>query len=92
MNLPTGAEILVMDSGVSHSSWKRAISVVLSARRRRQLGVKLCEISPMLRVVEALPEPLRQRARHVITEDNRVLEVLQGCGTALGRTDERFSH
>jgi galactokinase len=27
---------------------------------------------------EDLPEPIRRRARHVITEDNRVLEALQG--------------
>jgi galactokinase len=27
---------------------------------------------------EDLPEPQRRRARHVITEDNRVLEALQG--------------
>jgi galactokinase len=27
---------------------------------------------------EELPEPQRRRARHVITEDNRVLEALQG--------------
>ncbi|BAY94532.1 GHMP kinase [Tolypothrix sp. PCC 7601] len=31
--------------------------------------------------MEDLPEPLKRRARHVVTENNRVLEVLQGVSS-----------
>jgi len=80
MNLPTGAEILVMDSGVSRilagSGYNQRRAECEEAAR--QLGVQALRDITDAQVVEALPEPLRQRARHVITEDNRVLEVLQG--------------
>ncbi|UBF30668.1 galactokinase (plasmid) [Kovacikia minuta CCNUW1] len=77
---PTEAEIVVIDSGVARS----LASSGYNQRRAeceaaaRQLGVKaLRDISDPQRV-ESLPEPIRQRARHVITENNRVLKAVEG--------------
>ena len=78
---PAEAEILVIDSGVHHSL---AAGSGYNQRRAeceeaaRLLGVKALRDIADPQAVESLPEPLRQRARHVVTEDNRVLEVLQG--------------
>lgn len=77
---PTGAEILVMDSGVPRtlagSGYNQRRAECEEAARL--LGVKALRDVSDPQAVEVLPEPLRRRARHVITEDNRVLEVLQG--------------
>jgi galactokinase len=77
---PTGAEIVVIDTGVPRtlaaSGYNQRRSECEEAAR--QLGVKALRDIIDPQAVEALPEPLRRRARHVITEDNRVLEVLQG--------------
>ncbi len=77
--LPTGASILVIDSGVP-----RTLAGSGYNQRRAEcekaasiLGVKaLRDITDVVRV-ETLPEPLRQRARHVVTENNRVLEAVK---------------
>ncbi|MBE9104617.1 galactokinase [Nostoc cf. edaphicum LEGE 07299] len=86
MPLPENAEILVIDSGVP-----RTLATSGYNQRRaeceeaaRSLGVKALRDITGAEVTEKLPEPLRRRARHVVTEDNRVLEVLQGV------TSERF--
>jgi galactokinase len=80
MPLPTGAEVLVMDSGVPRtlagSGYNQRRAECEEAAR--QLGVQALRDITEPQVVEVLPEPLRRRARHVITENNRVLEVLQG--------------
>ncbi|WP_392535458.1 galactokinase [Nostoc sp. C117] len=86
MPLPDNAEILVIDSGVP-----RTLATSGYNQRRaeceeaaRSLGVKALRDITDVEVTEKLPEPLRRRARHVVTEDNRVLEVLQGV------TSKRF--
>jgi galactokinase len=86
MPLPEKAEILVIDSGVP-----RTLATSGYNQRRaeceeaaRSLGVKALRDITDVEVTEKLLEPLRRRARHVVTEDNRVLEVLQGV------TSERF--
>jgi galactokinase len=77
---PTGAEVVVIDSGVPRT---------LAGSGYNQRRAECEEAAHLLRVkalrditdpqaVEELPEPQRRRARHVITEDNRVLEALQG--------------
>lgn len=77
---PTDTEIVVIDSGVARS----LASSGYNQRRAeceaaaQTLGVKALRDVTDPQVVEALPEPLRQRARHVITENNRVLKVLDG--------------
>jgi galactokinase len=77
---PTGAEIVVIDSGVARSlagsgyNQRRAECEAAA----RQLGVTALRDITDPQVVEQLPEPLRRRARHVVTENNRVLKVLEG--------------
>lgn len=77
---PSGAEVVVIDSGVPRT---------LAGSGYNQRRAECEEAAHLLRVkalrditdpqaAEDLPEPQRRRARHVITEDNRVLEALQG--------------
>ena len=83
MPIPDGAEILVLDSGVPRTLAGRGYNQRRAEceEAARLLGVKALRDITDLQVVETLPEPLRRRARHVIAEDNRVLEVLQGVST-----------
>ena len=78
--LPRGAEIVVMDSGVprtlASSGYNQRRAECEEAARL--LGVKALRDIANPDMVEELPEPLRRRARHVVTENNRVLEVLAG--------------
>ena len=77
---PAGAEIVVIDSGVARS----LASSGYNQRRAeceaaaQQLGVKALRDVSDRQVIEQLPEPLRRRARHVISENNRVLQVATG--------------
>lgn len=77
---PSGAEVVVINSGVPRT---------LAGSGYNQRRAECEEAAHLLRVkalrditdpqaVEDLPEPHRRRARHVISEDNRVLEALQG--------------
>lgn len=81
---PSGAEIVVIDSGVprtlASSGYNQRRAECEAAAR--SLGVKALRDITDSSVVEDLPEPLRRRARHVVTENNRVLEVLQGVSSA----------
>jgi galactokinase len=77
---PSGAEVVVIDSGVP-----RTLAGSGYNQRRAEceeaahlLAVKALRDITDPQAVEDLPEPQRRRARHVITEDNRVLEALQG--------------
>lgn len=77
---PTDTEILVIDSGESH---QLAAGSGYNQRRAeceesaRILGVKALRDIADPQAVEVLPEPLRRRARHVVTENNRVLEAVK---------------
>jgi galactokinase len=74
--LPAGAELAVIDSGVSHSHSTGEYRV---RRRECEKAAELLGV-PQLRDLDrndlwrlaALPEPLDRRARHVITENARV--------------------
>lgn len=85
--LPVGAEILVVDSGVP-----RALSDSAYNTRRREcsqaahaLGVSsLRDVTNPVAVLQ-LPTPLRERARHVITENARVLAALSTDAVSFGR-------
>ena len=76
--LPPDSEILVIDSGVA-----RSLATSKYNERRgecekaaRQLSAhSLRDVS--IASVETLPEPLRRRARHVVTENARVEEARQ---------------
>ncbi|HEX2229487.1 MAG TPA: galactokinase, partial [Candidatus Binatia bacterium] len=77
--LPASSEVLVLDSGVA-----RTLAGSKYNERRaeceqaaRFLGVKALRDVAELAATEQLPEPLQRRARHVMTENSR---VLQACG------------
>jgi galactokinase len=85
--LPRDADLLVIHSGISHSN----VSGEYNRRRAeceeacRLLGVEQlreCSIDDLDRVAR-LPKPLNHRARHVVTENARVLDAVQ----ALERDD-----
>ena len=78
--LPDGVEIIVIDSGIAR---KLAGSKYNERRAEceeasRKLGVKALRDVTDPDSVEALPEPLRRRARHVVQENLRVLEAAGG--------------
>jgi galactokinase len=79
--LPKGADLVVLNSGVAHdhaagdynarrAECERACSL-LGVALLRDVGV-----GDLWRA-EALPEPLRRRARHVVTENDRVLRAVE---------------
>lgn len=76
--LPAGAEILVIDSGIPRtlagSGYNQRRSECETAAQL--LGVRALRDVTDPNVVKDLPEPINRRARHVITENNRVLQVL----------------
>jgi galactokinase len=87
--LPASADLVVIHSGVSHGiaggeyNTRRAECEAAA----RQLGVaQLRDLGPGdLERIERLPEPLGRRARHVVTEDERVLaavRALEACDVA----------
>ncbi len=75
--LPPSVRVLVIDSGIPHrnadSGYRQRRHEVEEAAQ--QLGVaQLRDVSAGdLGPLQRLPEPLRQRARHVVTENARVL-------------------
>ena len=82
--LPPDTELIVMDSGVAR---KLAASKYNERRAEceeaaRKLGVKALRDVTDPAAVEALPAPLRQRARHVVLENLRVLEAARGVDGA----------
>jgi galactokinase len=85
--LPPGTAIAVVDSGISRS----LAASGYNARRAecehagRELGVKALRDAADLQSVEKLGEPFRRRARHVVTENRRVLRALQADAPTFGR-------
>lgn len=77
--LPVDTAVVVVDSGVP-----RQLSTSVYNRRRaeceaaaRMLGVAALRDVSDIASVEALPEPLLRRARHVVSENQRVLDAIQ---------------
>jgi galactokinase len=78
--IPPGAELVVINSGVAHNHargdyntrWRECQDAA------KALGVdQLRDLTPAdLARIEALPDPLGRRARHVLTEDERVLQAV----------------
>lgn len=80
--LPAGAEVLVIDSGVMHTS---ASSKYNERRAECEAAVKLLGVTALRDITdpnltESLPEPLCRRARHVVSENNRVLCARDNIG------------
>jgi galactokinase len=92
--LPADTELLVVDSGVARSLAESGYN-----RRRaeceeacRLLGVAALRDVPDAAAVDRLPAPLRARARHVVSENARVVEAAQGVGAARFGTLMNESH
>lgn len=75
--LPATAELVVIDSGVrhSHASGEYGQRRIECAAAARELGVKELRDVSLDRAADMarLPAPLNRRARHVVTENERVL-------------------
>ncbi|MGZ8293390.1 MAG: galactokinase [Telluria sp.] len=78
--VPSGAELIVIDSGMP-----RTLAASAYNERRAEceaaakaLGVKALRDVTEVAQVEALAEPIRRRARHVVSENLRVLEACNG--------------
>ena len=80
--LPSPAEIVIVDSGVSRSlaasGYNERRAECEEAARR--LGVSALRDATDLDRIDTLPEPWRRRARHVATENSRVLQALDATG------------
>ena len=80
--IPADAALVVIDSGVSHD---HAVGGYAVRRREcteaaRQLGVDELRDVVHPETVEQLPSPLNRRARHVVTENARVLRTVAALG------------
>ncbi|MVN87228.1 galactokinase [Deinococcus sp. HMF7620] len=77
--LPAGAEVLVLDSGVPRtlagSGYNERRAQVEEAARL--LGVPELRDITEVEALTGLPSPLLERARHVVTENARVLAALE---------------
>jgi galactokinase len=86
--IPTGAAILVLDSGISRTLAEsgynqRRIECEAAAA---MLGVTALRDVTHLAQLQSLPPLLQQRARHVVTENQRVLSAREGLpASELGR-------
>ena len=91
--LPPSIELGVIDSGIAHS---HATGEYTTRRRECVEAAALLSVAELrdltvddLRTIERLPEPLNRRARHVVTENARVLSAVEALRhddpVALGR-------
>jgi galactokinase len=76
--LPEELEVVVIDSGVTHEN---ASNDYVIRRDECERAARLLDVHMLRDVVDqaqtaSLPEPLARRARHVVTENARVLEAL----------------
>ena len=80
VRLPPGTSIRIIDSGIAHhhasGSYRTRRRECEDAARALKVA-KLRDLTPAdLPRIDALPDPLNRRARHVVTEDARVLEAV----------------
>ena len=76
--LPPGGEIVVIDSGIAHD---HATGDYATRRHECERAMALLGVESFRDVtdparLDELPEPLRRRARHVLTENARVLDAV----------------
>lgn len=77
--LPDSVELVVIDSGVSHghAGGEYATRKSECERAAKALGVpELRDVDDVAKT-ESLEDPLKRRARHVVTENERVLKTVQ---------------
>lgn len=77
---PEGAAFLVIDSGIPRTL---AGSGYNQRRAECEAAARLLDVRALrdvqeVRAIASLPSPLKERARHVITENDRVLEARKG--------------
>jgi galactokinase len=82
--LPANSELIVIDSGIPRTL---AASKYNQRREECEEAARLLGVAALRDVtdpaaVEALPAPYRQRARHVVRENLRVLEAAAGVSAA----------
>lgn len=93
--LPPGAAWIVIDSGIKHAHAGGEYNL---RRRECAEAARLLEVKFLsdldesdLGRVEKLPDPYRRRARHVITENRRVLDAVRAMrGAKLPRLGKLF--
>jgi galactokinase len=78
--MPAGAELIVINSGVAHNHAKgdyrtRRAECERTAERLGVAQLRDVGAADLPRVMQ-LPDPLGRRARHVVTEDDRVLAAV----------------
>lgn len=78
--IPAGSELIVIDSGMPRTLAASAYNVRRAEceAAARQLGVDALRDVADITDVERLAPPLRARARHVVSENLRVLEAAEG--------------
>ena len=84
--LPAGSEVVVLDSGTS-----RQLAATPYNLRREEctvaadlLGLASLRDAHDCAAIDALPEPYRRRARHVVSENQRVLAALEADAVRFG--------
>ena len=94
--IPDGSEILVIDSGIAHDHARgdyrmRRAECEEAARRLGVSALRDCGLDDLPRAA-TLPAPLGRRARHVVTENARVLEAVAAFRAAdLARIGRLFT-
>jgi galactokinase len=91
--LPRSADIVVIDSGVSHALTAGDYNARRAECEQAALVLRVSQLRDLtpadLTRLEWLPEPLGRRARHVVAEDQRVLDAVDAIVAndveALGR-------
>ena len=78
--MPASAELVVFNSGIAHNHSKgdyrtRRAECETAARRLEVSQLRDLDVRDLPRIMD-LPEPLGRRARHVVTEDARVLDAV----------------
>lgn len=79
VELPPHSALLVLDSGITRSLAASGYNTRRGEceEAARRLGVGSLRDVTDARVADALPEPLRRRVRHVLTENERVMQALK---------------
>jgi galactokinase len=84
--LPADSEVIVLDSGTSRQLAATAYNL---RRTECETAARLLHVDTLrdaddLQHIAELPEPLNRRARHVVTENRRVLEALDAKAARFG--------